>query len=166
MCPNLPLAGLILPAIAILLLYSYMSMYRAMQVNAEQISRLLESPAIKHAFFGMKIIVEGFYKGRDAGWFYALFGGQPENGYNNFYLKSKFPLKTEKAFYIDYPRPTKNTKLKKGKIYYLNDLFIREGWLPWDALPLYDYSKIEMIFEEMTHAAEIEEAKAAHTEAK
>jgi hypothetical protein len=121
------------------------------------IEPLLQTLITRRKFFGIHFDLEGFYQGRKVGYSYRMSSERSNSDYN-IWIEPKANFPKQGWFLIDYPRPTSNTRLMKGRIFYHRRDFFRGGFFNPGNLILLTPEEIREILEELTRAAGLVEA--------
>jgi hypothetical protein len=158
MCPSNLLHLLAIPVVFIAVIHSYKRQRDNAGANARILSGLLQSPAEINGFFNVNFILEGVYKNRKVGYAYVL-SSHARSPYCSIFIEPRLAAQNRKTpvFQWSYPRPTRNTVLRNGKIHYSQEDII-EGFV-WGGLALIDQIKAREVLEELSQAAEIVEKK-------
>jgi len=126
-------------------IYIYRLYSKFFDNQTKKLSPLLESPRrADRKIFILSLYFEGYYKGRKITYTPVSFGNDVEDPMP-FYIEPKTILISPIFFRVCNPKPTKNTKLKNKKIYYIQNRFASKKYTEED---------FKKILEELSLAAE------------
>ncbi|HRZ14917.1 MAG TPA: hypothetical protein P5110_05330 [Candidatus Omnitrophota bacterium] len=158
MCPSNLLHLLAIPAVFIAVIHSYKRQRDNAGANARILSGLLQAPAEINGFWNINFTLEGLYRNRKVGYAYVL-SSHARSPYCSLFIEPRFSAQNQKTpvFQWSYPRPTRNTVLRGGKIHYSREDIV-EGFV-WGGLAVMDKFEAQKVLEELSQAAEIVEKK-------
>ncbi len=138
--------------------YWFSRQYKNVKENFDAIAKLLDSPKIVSYFFNFIIKIEGYYKGRKAGWIFKAY--QDNQRCTWLYVEPNCNIKRRYICIID-PKPTENTVLRGQKIYFIRGMFQDTiiGGLMRDNMPQFSVEDIKCMLDELSGAAEKVEAQ-------
>jgi len=136
-----------------LMVYSYRRQIERARLNADIIKSFLKAPEMRLGFLNINFTLEGWYKDRKISYFYHL-DSECNGSKYNLYITPKYAPIENRLFLLKYPRPTKNTYLKKDKIFYSKWTPLRGGLFNPGGMVLFTAEEIGGILEELTLAAE------------
>lgn len=141
--PSFVLISFIL--VVILNIYIYRLSSKFFENQIKKLSPLLESPRrADKKFFVLPFYFEGYYNGRKITYTTGSFGSEVEDPMS-FCIEPNTILIPQTFFRISSQKPTKNTKLKNKKIYFIENRFASRKYTEED---------FKKILEELSLAAE------------
>ncbi len=143
-------------AMLVLLVYSYGRQIRTAHANLETVKSLLEMPEVEYKFFGIHFDLRGRYPGRKIVYTYRM-SERRATAYYNISVEPEISLPERKGFILDYPHPTQNTQLIRGKIRYSRRSLFGEGLFDPE-LCLFSPEQVNEFLEELSEATRRVEA--------
>ncbi|OQA51044.1 MAG: hypothetical protein BWY44_01308 [Candidatus Omnitrophica bacterium ADurb.Bin292] len=138
-------------AVLVLLVHSYGGQIRTVHANLETVKSFLKVPEVEYKFFGIHFDLRGRYRGRKIVYTYRM-SERRATAYYNISVEPKILLPEQKGFILDYPRPTQNTQLVRGKIRYSRRSLFGEGFFD-TKLCLFSPGEVSEVLEELSEAA-------------